>query len=84
MKRKMLKQVLQIETAKDEMKRTIQSEEEQLLQIEELLDQSQSEQGRCCCGNYCTISQVSDLDFLLRYISHYITCNTMLRDRYDA
>ena len=78
------KQVLHIENAKDEMKRWFQSEEEQLLQIEELLDQSQSEQGRCCCGNYCTISQVSDLDFLLRYISHYIACNPMLRDRYDA
>ena len=32
-----------MENAKDEMKRWFQSEEEQLLQIEELLDQSQSE-----------------------------------------
>ena len=72
------------ENSKGEMKKYFQSKEEQLLQIEELLDQSHSEPGRCCCGNYCTISQVSHLDFLLRYISHYIACNPMLRDRYDA
>ena len=40
--------LLEIENAKDEMKRWFQSEEEQLLQIEELLDQSQSERGECC------------------------------------
>ena len=42
------KQVLQMENAKDEMKGWFQSEEEQLLQIEELVDQSQSERGECC------------------------------------
>ena len=37
-----------MENAKDEMKGWFQSEEEQLLQIEELVDQSQSERGECC------------------------------------